>query len=620
MTTTLSHLPTATPAVRANRMGLVILGGIFAMAVLGFWLFLPRLPGESEAFRGLRTGLYPVPWYVAGALACWWPVKRETGAAKKPIPLSSVLLGISSIALAIAETTWTVLEWKGLEPFPSVADYFYLAVIPIVLGAVVFMPTRPMPGVTRTRLVVDGLILLVALFAFSWYYVLGPTVLDQDQMTPLGKAVAIAYPVGDLLLAASLVSIFLRSGDRSMLPILGLIAAGLLALLCADSAFLYLSLKSAYASGHPIDPLWLLFALLSAMGARMLSMESAAGWRAPMVERRTDLRTVGNMAVLRATLPYLLLPLVGSLVMWVTTGPEATGLLAGGVYGAAVLLVALILVRQFMFIAENLRLMQKIQDDGLQLRELNSQLRSTQAELVHSAKMASLGTLSAGIAHELNQPLAIARGLAQQLLAEPGLGNLVLEDLKLIEMQTGRMMRIVAHLRTFCRTTGHAYDAVSVNAVVKDSFTLVESQLLAHSVDLERDFDPSEPEVMANANELEQVFLNLLTNAKDALEPVGRPKLRVRTRVEGNQVVVTVKDNGSGFDEEVLARMFEPFFTTKEVGKGSGLGLSISRNLVEKNGGTMSARNADGAEFRVAFPLAPSVDGAIASNEPETTT
>ncbi|MFM7322214.1 MAG: sensor histidine kinase [Armatimonadota bacterium] len=589
---------------KVDRRGLWILASVYLVGIVVFWATLRTFPGESKALHQFRTNFFPVPWYVLGAVACWWPVRPNPELPRVRRPIASILLGVGSLTLGIADAIWTWLEWRGLDPYPSSADYFYLAYIPIVLLAVVLMPTRPMPGVTRTRLVVDGLILLAALFAFSWYFVLGPTVLGQDAVGPLAKAVAVAYPSGDLLLAACLVFIFLRAGDRGVLPVLGLVAGGILAIMLADSVFLYLSLKGKYESGHPIDPLWTVSALLLSLGGRHLAAETAAGRIARQAERRADYRDTGRLAVLRATLPYLLLPMVGSLVMWVATGPAGRGLLSVGVYGSAALLVALILIRQFMFIAENLRLMQRIQEDGLQLRRLNDDLRSAQSELVHSAKMASLGTLSAGVAHELNQPLAIARGLAQQLLAEPDLGSFVREDLKLIESQTGRMMRIIAHLRTFCRTTGHAFEETSLNQVVEDSFTLIRAQLQSRGVTLDCRYDPSNPQVMANANELEQVFLNLVSNAKDALEHVADPRLRVETRVEDDKVVVVVSDNGPGFADGVLERLFEPFFTTKEVGKGTGLGLSISRNLVEKNGGTMSARNMGGAEFTVMLPLA----------------
>lgn len=599
---------------RAVRLKVLSLAVVLAVGTLGFWLSLRRFAGESDNFYEARTSLYPVPWYCFCAAICWWPIRQRPDAPRLPLPIATKLLGFGSLSMAIADSIWTALEWRGLDPFPSVADYFYLAYIPIVLAAVILLPTRLMPTVTRSRLVVDGMILLSAIFAFSWYYVLGPTVLAQDKQSPFAKGVAVAYPAGDLLLSACLVFIFLRATDRRLLPIIGLLAGGIVSVLVADSLFLFLSLKGTYSSGNPIDPLWLVSSSMVSLAGRWLSVETSAGRLVAEPERRADVRETGHVAVLRATLPYMLLPMVGSLVMWVATGSEWRGLLALGVYASGGLLVALILVRQFMFIAENLRLMQRIQEDGSELRRLNDELRTAQGELVHSAKMASLGTLSAGVAHELNQPLAIARGIAQQLLAEPDLGTFVRDDLKLIESQTGRMMRIVTHLRTFCRIGGHSREETSINRVIEESFTLLQAQMRSHGIRIECAFDVSNPEVMANANELEQVFLNLFSNAKDALQDVDNARLQVETRVEGDRLVVVVADNGPGFEGSVLERLFEPFFTTKEVGKGTGLGLSISRNLVEKNGGTMSAENAGGARFTLTFPLCvPQAGGATDS-------
>src|SRR5579871_50577 len=238
------------------------------------------------------------------------------------------------------------------------------------------------------------------------------------------------------------------------------------------------------------------------------------------------------------------------------------------------------------------------------LQKSRSDLSEAEVQLVQSAKLASLGTLSAGVAHELNQPIAIIRGLSQQLQQEPGLSEDVLADLDIIEGQTGRMTKIVKHLRTFCRAGGADFAPVDVNQVVHDCFLLVGQQLRTHNVTAELHLCEEAPPVMADANELEQVFLNLITNARDAME--GRPDatITIRSWVEGGRFVLEFRDNGTGVPDTVVGRIFDPFFTTKDPGKGTGLGLSISHTILKRHQGDIQVYNDHGAVFTITLPLA----------------
>jgi C4-dicarboxylate-specific signal transduction histidine kinase len=245
------------------------------------------------------------------------------------------------------------------------------------------------------------------------------------------------------------------------------------------------------------------------------------------------------------------------------------------------------------------------------LKKSRSELTEAESQLVQSAKLASLGTLSAGVAHELNQPVAIIRGLAQQLVHETGLSEEAVSDLKMIEGQTSRMTKIIKHLRTFCRTGSSERSAICINSVINDCFILIGAQLAAHDIAVKLELDESLPDIMADANEIEQVMLNLITNARDALE--GRPDacITIETSLSDSRVTVRFRDNGPGLPEEIIARIFDPFFTTKEAGKGTGLGLSISHGIVEKHGGTIEASNdpAGGAVFTLRLPARVSESG-----------
>lgn len=231
-------------------------------------------------------------------------------------------------------------------------------------------------------------------------------------------------------------------------------------------------------------------------------------------------------------------------------------------------------------------------------------LHRTEMQLLHSAKLASVGTLATGVAHELNQPLAVIRGVAQQLMAEEGLSEFVLEDLNLIVGQSHRMSKIINHLRTFARAPSEDIETVDVNDVVRNCFTLIGEQLKAHSIGVELALCEEPMNVLADANELEQVVLNLITNARDALEGYSNACLTFRSWREEERVVLEVRDNGAGVSEEYVARIFDPFFTTKEAGKGTGLGLSISHSIITRFNGTLAYRTESGAVFTITLPYA----------------
>lgn len=240
---------------------------------------------------------------------------------------------------------------------------------------------------------------------------------------------------------------------------------------------------------------------------------------------------------------------------------------------------------------------------ALSLKRSMVELHGAEAQLVQSAKLASLGTLSAGVAHELNQPVAIIRGITQQLVADPTLNEDALADLELIEGQTGRMMKIIKHLRTFSRVGGAELGQIDVNSVIRDCFILIGAQLKAHDIAVELDLTSSGLPVLGDANELEQVFLNLITNARDAVEGSAEPRLTIRSRLSEGRAVVEFCDNGTGVPDSVIRQIFDPFFTTKEAGKGTGLGLSISHTIIEKHSGTIAVHNDGGAVFVLTFPL-----------------
>ena len=224
--------------------------------------------------------------------------------------------------------------------------------------------------------------------------------------------------------------------------------------------------------------------------------------------------------------------------------------------------------------------------------------------LVQADKLSSIGLLAAGVAHEVNTPLAVISTYAQMLakqVAEDSQKSLILEK---IAKQTFRASEIVNSLLNFSRTSTTSYGGVSVNKVVQETLSLLEHQFTKAGIQIKTDLDPDVPLVHGNGGKLQQVFLNLFLNARDAMGTGGT--LEVRSWAEGLGARVEVSDTGHGIAPENLHRIYDPFFTTKGAKKGTGLGLSVTYGIIQEHGGSIevSNRRGGGATFRVELPLA----------------
>ena len=260
---------------------------------------------------------------------------------------------------------------------------------------------------------------------------------------------------------------------------------------------------------------------------------------------------------------------------------------------------------------EKRRMMEQAARDSL------LELKNAQSQLIQSAKLASIGELASGVAHELNQPLMVIRANAQLLTRAFKKVLELSEDrrqpLALIETNSKRMMNIINHLRIFSRQAKEEFTAFDVNKTIEDCILMVGEQLRLRNIHLKLVLMEHLPKVMGNANQLEQVFLNLITNARDAIEDLGIGQdrtgaIKVITGVCGNErewVEILVKDTGKGISDENLERVLEPFFTTKEVGKGTGLGLSIGYGIVKDHQGEIEVAKtgAEGTIFRIRLPV-----------------
>ncbi|HTL11706.1 MAG TPA: ATP-binding protein, partial [Bdellovibrionota bacterium] len=232
--------------------------------------------------------------------------------------------------------------------------------------------------------------------------------------------------------------------------------------------------------------------------------------------------------------------------------------------------------------------------------------------LVQAGKMAALGELAAGIAHELNQPLMGIRGYAQELqtMVMPEIHGKTREEaaawFREVISNVDKMSKIIGYLRTFTRKSTEEHVMAGVQDAVEEALKMLSRQLASRGIEVVRDFASDVPQVYANPLQLEQVFINLVANARDAIEATGRGKgtIVIRTRKRDGFVDVAVQDDGVGMDDVIKGKAFNPFFTTKEVGRGMGLGLSLSYGIVSKIHGSIlvESRLGQGSTFTVRVP------------------
>lgn len=254
--------------------------------------------------------------------------------------------------------------------------------------------------------------------------------------------------------------------------------------------------------------------------------------------------------------------------------------------------------------ASNRRLEQEIAER----KATEEALRRTQNELVQAGKLAALGQISAAISHEYNQPLAAIRSYAENtaLLVTRNRHKEARENCHRIRDLTVRMGEIGKHLKAFARKPRSQKVEVSLSEVLDDTLALLRSRLESEGVQVDIERPAGELRVLAGPVRLQQVVTNLLLNAMDAMEGVASPRIEIALRERHGAVYLSVRDRGAGIAAEDLPRLFDPFFTTKEVGRGLGLGLSISYNIVKDFQGSLTAENhaEGGAVFTLELPLA----------------
>ncbi|MDZ7698790.1 MAG: ATP-binding protein [Deltaproteobacteria bacterium] len=247
------------------------------------------------------------------------------------------------------------------------------------------------------------------------------------------------------------------------------------------------------------------------------------------------------------------------------------------------------------------------------VEERTRQLEESHAKVLHQDKMASLGKLSASVVHEINNPIAGILNLImlqKRIMGEQSLGEDQVEQFKhyidLMETETRRIGRIVSNLLAFSRQSKVKPEAVNLNRVIEKSLFLNANLMKIKGIKTETDLDRQLPDIMGSEDQLQQIFMNLISNAAEAMESSGG-ELRIETRAskEKNEINVRVSDTGVGISKDHLSKLFEPFFTTKKKGKGVGLGLSVVYGIIKEHGGSIHVESEveKGTTFTVTFPV-----------------
>jgi len=243
--------------------------------------------------------------------------------------------------------------------------------------------------------------------------------------------------------------------------------------------------------------------------------------------------------------------------------------------------------------------------DLREILKVHEELEAAQAQLVHSEKIASLGRMSAGVAHEINNPLAGILIYAELLQRDLAADAVHRENIAVIINQTMRCQQIVHRLLDFSRQSLGDQKLFDVNEIIHRCVELISHQAFFHNIKIIQQLDPVLPQIVGDPGQLQQVFTNLLLNAADAMNGQGRITIASQAMPQGDGIILTFTDTGCGISPEIRDKIFEPFFTTKPPGEGTGLGLSIVYGVIQRHGGTITADSpqGEGTTFTIRLPL-----------------
>lgn len=579
-----------------------VFAGIATLYVLLYyaWTYF-HWGGEDNI--ALISDLAYLPVSLFASLAAWRVAANSN--LDRRLRQAWFFLGACVFAQFLADAVWFYFEIVlQIEPFPSAADIFYLSFYPLALIGLVSFPEAPLGRGDRLKFALDLSIVMIATWMIIWHFIIFPTA-EANEGDLLNQVLAAAYPIGDLVVLGGIVALLFRRPQGATRAALLIFLAGLLVFVAGDLLFGYTSLLETYQSGEWIDLTWITAYLLFAFAALRqpyLSEEaSKEGW-GRVTERLTLI------------LPFVAIGLGYGLLIFVSLQGFAFGAQVQGLFIGAALLTAAVIGRQMVTLRENARLNAELQAFSAELEQRvalrTEELRQSQDALFAAQKLASVGTLAAGVVHEVSNPLNTILAAADSLEAKLEEPTLDAEGLKfyipIINRAAWHAARIVQALRTYSRGSAPELTRQNLAEVVDDALLLMGYQLKKWTnVKLVTELDPDLPDVVCDRNQIAQVMINLLNNARDAMPEGG--SVTLRTRRAPDAAIIEVIDQGMGIAPEAVSKIFDPFFTTKGIGRGSGLGLSIVTGILRAHNGTIQVHSdgvGHGATFTVTLPPA----------------
>ena len=287
--------------------------------------------------------------------------------------------------------------------------------------------------------------------------------------------------------------------------------------------------------------------------------------------------------------------------------PYPDPLLRPFLFVAFATLISLLVALQLNRIEQERRAHAELSAAYQKLKKYHQQLKESQEQLVQAEKLSSLGQLAASVAHEVNNPLAgilaYTQLLIRKIAADDIHRDVALNYLTKIERETTHGSKLIRNMLDFSRQSPLALNEVNLNEIVNRAFDLVAHSAESHNIQVIKKLSPSLPKLMADFNQLQQVFTNIILNAIQAMPQGGR--LTIQTSASDNQVKVEVKDTGCGISPENIRKLFTPFYTTKEEVKGVGLGLAVAYGIIKSHHGTIEVQSKEGKGtiFTIKLPL-----------------
>jgi signal transduction histidine kinase len=509
------------------------------------------------------------------------------------------LLSVGCLMWAINQWSWTWFEviLRRDLPDPFFADVIlFIHIVPFMAAAAM----RPHRSAKDRKVLLDALNfgMLLVCWIFLYMFIVFPDEYVQLNLHVYSKNYDLLYLLENLVLVFVL-GIMASSTPGNWRRIYWNLFISAAVYTLGSEMINAAIARNQYYSGGPYDMLLLLsigWMLWAALLARRIDLS-------PSPDDEPASRWVG-WAPRFATAAILSLPLFGLWVVYNDHGPAHVRNFRLLVTLATTLVLGIfVFVKQFLLDRQLIALLD-------QSRHSYENLQRLQTHLVQKEKLASLGQLVAGAAHEINNPLAAILGYSELLAAQTPEGEQAIVVQK-IGQQARRTRDLVADLLSFSQQNPSEKVLVDISGLVQRALQVHDADLHGRNIRLETDLRMGFPRIWGNTNQLLQAFIHLSENAIDALGDVGGGVLRVKTSLQGNEIVVEFSDSGPGMTEP--DRVFDPFYTTKPVGKGTGLGLSVTYGVVQDHQGHITCQNKPegGAVFTLRFPAASQAASAV---------